>query len=183
MLSPSDATHHMNEKIDYTSRLCSTAAPMKEANSGCGSKGRDFSSGWNCTPMNQGWSGQLDDLGQQAVRRQAGEAQARGFELVAVAHVDLVAVAVALGDAGRAVDLGDLAALGEHRLIGAEPHRAAEIAVDLAAFAARCPHPFGHQADHRLLGRAELGRARAFDAGQSRAASITAICMPKQMPK
>jgi hypothetical protein len=31
----------------YTSLLCSTAAPMKEAKSGCGSKGRDFSSGWN----------------------------------------------------------------------------------------------------------------------------------------
>ena len=38
----------------YTSRLCSTAAPMKDENSGCGSNGRDFSSGWNCTPMNQG---------------------------------------------------------------------------------------------------------------------------------
>jgi len=39
---------------DYTSRLCSTAAPMNDANSGCGANGRDFSSGWNCTPMNQG---------------------------------------------------------------------------------------------------------------------------------
>ena len=29
---------------------------MNEANSGCGSNGRDFSSGWNCTPINQGWS-------------------------------------------------------------------------------------------------------------------------------
>ncbi len=36
------------------SRLCTAAAPMKEAKSGCGSKGRDFSSGWNCTPTNQG---------------------------------------------------------------------------------------------------------------------------------
>src|SRR6478609_575703 len=41
----------------YTSRLCSTAAAMKLLNRGCGSKGRDLSSGWNCTPMNQGWSG------------------------------------------------------------------------------------------------------------------------------
>src|SRR5215216_7538397 len=40
----------------YTSRACSTAAPTKLWNSGCGSKGRDFSSGWNCTPMNHGWS-------------------------------------------------------------------------------------------------------------------------------
>jgi hypothetical protein len=30
---------------DYTSRLFSTAASMNEANSGCGSNGRDFSSG------------------------------------------------------------------------------------------------------------------------------------------
>ena len=36
--------------------LVMTAASMKLANSGCGSKGLDFSSGWNCTPMNQGWS-------------------------------------------------------------------------------------------------------------------------------
>src|SRR5262249_60299536 len=43
-------------RTDYTSRLWSTAAPTKEANSGCGSKGRDFSSGWNCTPTKQGRS-------------------------------------------------------------------------------------------------------------------------------
>jgi hypothetical protein len=30
---------------------------MKPANSGCGSNGLLFSSGWNCTPMNHGWSG------------------------------------------------------------------------------------------------------------------------------
>src|SRR5690348_730927 len=40
----------------YTSLPCSTAAAMKLANSGCGSNGLDLSSGWNCTPMNQGWS-------------------------------------------------------------------------------------------------------------------------------
>jgi hypothetical protein len=37
-----------------TSRLCTIAAWIKDANRGCGSKGRDFSSGWNCTPMNHG---------------------------------------------------------------------------------------------------------------------------------
>ena len=82
----------------HTNRLCSTAAAMKLANSGCGSNGRDFSSGWYCTPMNQGWSGILDRLRQQAVRRHAGEAQARGLQPLAIARVDLVAVAVALGD-------------------------------------------------------------------------------------
>src|ERR1041384_6999016 len=39
-----------------TRLLCGTAAAMNDANSGCGSNGRDFSSGWNCTPTNQGWS-------------------------------------------------------------------------------------------------------------------------------
>jgi hypothetical protein len=38
----------------YTNLLFFIAAPMKEAKRGCGSKGLDFSSGWNCTPMNQG---------------------------------------------------------------------------------------------------------------------------------
>src|SRR5262245_42518085 len=72
---------------------------------------------------------------------------------------------VAFRDAGRAVDLGDLAALGEHRVIGAESHGAAEIAVPLPLLQLLAPHPFGHEADHGLLGRAELRRARPFDAG------------------
>ncbi len=37
-----------------TNRLCSTAAPMNDAKSGCGSCGRLFNSGWYCTPMNHG---------------------------------------------------------------------------------------------------------------------------------
>jgi hypothetical protein len=43
--------------MNYTSRACRTAAAMKPANSGCGSNGFDFSSGWYCTPTNHGWSG------------------------------------------------------------------------------------------------------------------------------
>ena len=35
----------MSTEIYQTSRLCSTAAPMNDENSGCGSNGRDFSSG------------------------------------------------------------------------------------------------------------------------------------------
>src|SRR5262245_30194945 len=72
---------------------------------------------------------------------------------------------VALRDAGRAVDLGGLAALGEHRVISAEPHGAAEIAVRLPLLQFLALHPFGHEADDGLLGRAELRRARPFDAG------------------
>ena len=40
-----------------TPGVWSSAALMNDVNSGCGSNGFDFSSGWNCTPMNQGWSG------------------------------------------------------------------------------------------------------------------------------
>ena len=55
-----------------------------------------------------GMVGVFDDLGQEAVGRHAGEAQALRLEPVAIADVDLVAVAVALGDLRVAVDLGDL---------------------------------------------------------------------------
>ena len=41
----------------YTSRLWFLAAPMNEVKSGWGANGRDYSSGWYCTPMNHGWSG------------------------------------------------------------------------------------------------------------------------------
>jgi len=37
--------------------LCSRAAPMNAANSGCGSSGFDLNSGWNWQPRNHGWSG------------------------------------------------------------------------------------------------------------------------------
>src|SRR5690606_7956352 len=54
---PGLAGFREREDISHqTSRLCSLAASMKLAKRGWGSKGRDFSSGWNCTPMNQGWS-------------------------------------------------------------------------------------------------------------------------------
>ena len=44
----------MPRLLYHTSLDCSTAAPMNEANSGCGANGRDLSSGWNCTPTNHG---------------------------------------------------------------------------------------------------------------------------------
>src|SRR5262249_39200706 len=73
----------------------------------------------------------LDNLRQQTVRRETAEAQAGGLQPVAVARVHLVAVTVALRDAGRAIDLRDFAAFGKHRLVGAEAHRAAEITVSV----------------------------------------------------
>ena len=43
---PAD-TNSMDRAGDQTNRLCAAAASMKEENSGCGSNGRDFNSGWN----------------------------------------------------------------------------------------------------------------------------------------
>src|SRR5258705_9974610 len=51
MRSPDERSY-----LIYTSRDCTTAASMNDANSGCGSNGGGFSLGGNCTPMNQGWS-------------------------------------------------------------------------------------------------------------------------------
>ena len=81
-------------------------------------------------------------------------------DLLAVVVVHLVAVAVALGRLGRAVQLGDERALGERRRVEAEAHGAAQVAagddVDL----------LGHRRDDRELGvGVELGRGRAGEAG------------------
>src|SRR5262252_2662608 len=82
-----------------------------------------------------------------------------------VAGIDLVAVAVAPGNLGRAVvDLRYPAAALEDRRIGAKAHGAAEIAVDAASLALVALHPLGHQTDHRFGGRTEFGRVRLLDA-------------------
>ena len=52
------------------------------------------------------------------VRRQAGDDHALVLEPVAIGHVDLVAVTVALADLRHAVDLGDPAALAQARRVG-----------------------------------------------------------------
>src|SRR5216684_2611984 len=114
-----------------------------------------------------GMVGDLDDFRQLAVRRHAGEAQTRLLELAHVVDVDLVAVAMALADLRRAaVDLADAAAAREHRLVGAEPHGAAEIAAGLTLLQHVAAHPLGHEPDHRVLARPELGRARALEPGE-----------------
>ena len=107
----------------------------------------------------------------------------RVFQALPVIGVDLVAVAMTLGDSGLAIDLGDRdpARIG---LVGAQAHGAAEV----AAWRRGCSscvaaHPFGHQPDDGFGGRAEFGRVGAWEAGQWRATSITASCMPKQMPR
>src|SRR5260221_13538096 len=106
-----------------------------------------------------GVAGELDDLGQFAIGRHAGEEQALVLEPGLVVDIDLVAVAMALADIGRAVDLAHPAAWREDRPIGAEPHRAAEIATGFTALQEIAANPLRHQPDHRLTARAELGRA------------------------
>jgi hypothetical protein len=96
------------------------------------------------------------------------------FQTFAIGRVDFVAVAVAFADRGRTIDRRDMAVAVEPGFIGAQTHRAAQIAAFLHGFRALRRHPFGDDADHRLVGRAKFGRtgigdpggvARAFDAG------------------
>ena len=53
----------------------------------------------------------LDDLGEFAVGAHAGKDQPAGLKLVAVFHVNLIAVAVAFLDHGAAVDARDRGAV------------------------------------------------------------------------
>ncbi len=63
----------------------------------------------------------------------------------------------------------------ELRLVGAEPHGAAEVAVGGALLQALLAHPFGDQADDRLAGLAELG-GRGL--ARSRRCSARPRCRP-----
>src|SRR5436305_14935353 len=76
--------------------------------------------------------GAFDDLREHTVGRHAAEAHAVLLQPPLVSGVDLVAMAVTLRNFRRVVYLRHLAAAIEHRRIGAEPHRPAEIAVRLA---------------------------------------------------
>src|SRR5436190_22147223 len=61
----------------------------------------------------------FDRLGQESIGRHPGKAQADRFKALFVVGVDLITVAVALGDPHRAVDFRDLAAGRQNRLISA----------------------------------------------------------------
>ncbi len=63
----------------------------------------------------------------------------------------------------------------EMRRVGAETHRAAEVAAVAALLELVAPHPFGHEADDRLGRLAELGRACPLDAAQ-------VSCAPRWRP-
>src|SRR5258707_1104281 len=88
---------------------------MNEVNSGWGANGRDFSSGWNCTPMNHGWSGISTISGS----RPSGDMLEKRHRVAALedlgvhpleAHLDVV------GEAAMRQRLGE-------RLVGVEQHR------------------------------------------------------------
>jgi hypothetical protein len=118
----------------------SSAAATNDTNSGCGRNGVDANSGWNWQPRNHGWSatstistscpsGDAPDSTRPALR-----------EPLAILGVELVAVAVALGDVGARV-----------RLERARARLAARTATRRAASSRPSPHValLGQQVDHR----------------------------------
>jgi len=74
----------------------------------------------------------FDDFREEPVGRHAAKAHAMLRQPVLVAGVDLIAMAVALGNFAGLINVGDAAAALEDGRIGAEPHGAAEIAGDAA---------------------------------------------------
>src|SRR5262249_62209932 len=64
------------------------------------------------------------------------------------------------------VNLRHPAAALKDRWIGAEAHGAAEIAMQTARLEFVALHPLGHQSDHRLGSRPELGRVCLLDAAE-----------------
>src|SRR5271165_4495735 len=82
------------------------------------------------------------------------------FKAALVFRIDLVTVAMALGNLGGAVDSCNPAAPREMRRIGAEPHGTTEVAPRAARLHLIALEPLGHQANHRLAGRLEFGRVR-----------------------
>src|SRR4029077_20333388 len=76
--------------------------------------------------------GKLDDFGQRAVGRYPRKAEPGLLQRILVPDVDFVAVAMALADMGCPVDWRRAAFGRKPRLMGAEPHRPAEIATHFA---------------------------------------------------
>src|SRR5712691_10075572 len=92
---------------------------------------------------------QLDHLAQLLALGEAGNAQALVLQSLHVLVVDFVAVAVALVDHVRAVDLASEAPRFERGPLSPEPHRPAEIGFFVAALdPAVAVLPLGHERDH-----------------------------------
>ena len=120
--------------------------------------------------------GELDDLDQPALLEGAADHEPGVGEQLAVGVVDLVAVAVALGDHRLAVDLARARAVEQLDRLRAEPHRAAEI-LDLLLL--------GQQVDHRVAASRGPSRSSSRPSRSQtwRANSETATCIPRQIPR
>ena len=158
---------------------CSAAAPTNSRNSGCGRVGRLLNSGWNCDGAEPGVLGQLDDLDEAPVGRAAADDAARRSSSCSRSRrVDLVAVAVALVDRRPGRRRPRARACPSTRWHGSAPRRMVPPRSSIGAL-------LGHQVDDRV--RASRGRTRWSWRRPSpqtwRANSMTAICMPRQMPR
>src|SRR5712692_4834270 len=111
--------------------------------------------------------GQLDHLAQLLALGDAGNAQALVLQSLHVLIVDLVAVAVALVDHVRAVDLARETPRFERGALSPEPHRSSEIGFFVAALdPAVAVLPLGHERDHgvrRVAVEFRAVRAREAD--------------------
>ena len=125
--------------------------------------------------------GQLDELHELGVGRGAADHQSGVLQLSAVGIVHLVPCArVRLLDPGMAVTLRHDRSRHQLGRIGAQPHRAAEIALTRDD-----GHLLGHGRDHRVrCSRGELvGAVRALQPARLRRHSITMHCRPRQSPE
>src|SRR5262245_15229433 len=108
----------------------------------------------------------FDDLRQDAVGRHSGESHSTLLKPALVSRIDLVAMPMAFGDFGFAVNLRHAAAAAEDGIVGPEPHRSTEITACGALLQFVALEPLRHQADNRLACVTELRGVRTFDSAQ-----------------
>ena len=120
--------------------------------------------------------GQFDDFDQRAVGARAGEPHAVGGELLAVDVVELVAMAMPLGDLRRCRSSGRRCVPGSSRVGWAPSRIVPPLSVIVFCSSSRQITGCGVS----LSNSVEWAPARPQTL---RANSITAHCMPRQMPK
>ena len=156
-----------------------SAAADEAAEDRVAASGVLLNSGWNCTPTKNGWCGELDDLDQvelgvDAARRRMPAA----LEALAVVVVELVAVAVALGDLGSRRSAGAASVPGSSS--GTRRRRGA------SCRPSRCTSScVVQQADHRVRRVAASTRCVCAPRARARCARTRSprTACPRQMPK
>ncbi len=109
--------------------------------------------------MNQGWSGISTISGRMPSGDMPEKRKPHLLQPILVINVDLEAMAVAFADHVLAVNLVHLGAVSKVRWIRTEPTWCTtEIAVRRALLDLVALDPFGHQADHGIVGRTEFAR-------------------------